>query len=102
MGCNFFSPLPLSLPPTLPNLIQIFLILPSLSPLLTVQRSLDQATGCVVVVAGRGADADWRGHAAVEAPLARREYLLKLGIGTPQHVASVAIDMRTACGVQEL
>jgi hypothetical protein len=52
-----------------------------------VQRSLDRPA----VV---GEDADGRGKAAVEAPLVQGggEYLVKLGVGTPQHVVSAAID----------
>jgi hypothetical protein len=55
-----------------------------------VQRSLDRAA----VV---GDDADGRGKAAVEAPLVqgRGEDLVKLGVGTPQHVVSAAIDTAT-------
>jgi hypothetical protein len=51
-----------------------------------VQRSLDRVAGGVVV-----------GKVAVEAPLAQGggEYLVKVGIGTPQHVVSAAIDTAT-------
>jgi hypothetical protein len=51
-----------------------------------VQRSLDRVAGGVVV-----------GKVAVEAPLAQGggEYLVKVGIGTPQQVVSAAIDTAT-------
>ncbi|GJN02783.1 hypothetical protein PR202_ga20169 [Eleusine coracana subsp. coracana] len=60
-----------------------------------VQRSLDRAAA-----AAGGGGADGRSNsnsnkaAAVEAPLVQGggEYLVKLGVGTPQHVVSAAID----------
>ncbi|KAK3142477.1 hypothetical protein QOZ80_4BG0346990 [Eleusine coracana subsp. coracana] len=55
-----------------------------------VQRSLDRAAA-----AGGGADGHSNSNkAAVEVPLVQGggEYLVKLGVGTPQHVVSAAID----------